>query len=448
MLIKKITTIVKSSLCFILAASLAMPTAAAESSSYTQSAALNGSVWYNPNGTISSSYGNCVNSLGGNTNYAGDTILSEAQLNAIKNNQPIYEAAAAKYGFPWQILATMHYKERDLLLSNASNGQGIYQLYSYTRIPGTSQLDSSKAFLPAGPISQEEFARQTEIAANLVANNYGAGLDLNDPNDIQKLFFRFNGAAQSYINKALSMGFSQEEANRGAGSIYVMNRYDAPRDPAHRETMNPIWAGRYVGDGVYESGSVSLRFGAWVVYESLGGTGVCDGLTSGGMSYDEAYALIANYVNDPNECLRHSTASWCNIYDRKRGEIGANCVTFVHYFLSKYTTLNISNLGNGGDVTNVLINQYGLTDGGHTPRPYAVFSTRSLKWSNVYCGSLICGHTGIVLGINEAEHKIYIGQMGYGSKRVWGLTRIEYDLDVFANNEFNYAYTDQFLKQG
>lgn len=442
MLKKKLSLILRTTTCSILALLIASPTSAL-SLSEKQFFAQNGIYWYNPDGTASGSISSCLNSLGGNVDYAGNQVLSEAELQAIQNYQPVYEAAAAQYGFPWQILAVFHYKERSFLLDNPTNGQGIYQLYSYTRKPGASELDPSKAFLPAGPISQEEFVRQTEIAAERIANAYGAGLNLNDENDIMKLFYRFNGTG--YGQKALAMGFSQEEADRGAGSVYVMNRYDALRDPTSGQ-MSPIWPGRYTGDGVYTEGSTTLRYGAFVVYQALGGTGICSGLTSGGMTYEEAYNLVSNYVNDPNECLTYSTSNMCNIFDPQRGEIGANCVTFVHYFLSKYTTAQVSSLGNGGDVAGNLISRYGFVDGGHTPRPYAIFSTRSRKWSDVYCGNLICGHTGVVLGINEAEHKIYIGQMGYGSKRSWGLSRIEYDLSVFDNDEFNYAYSDQFLK--
>ena len=42
-------------------------------------------------------------------------------------------------------------------------GQGIYQLYTYTA-GGTN----SNAFLPAGPVSDDEFARQTDIATSIM----------------------------------------------------------------------------------------------------------------------------------------------------------------------------------------------------------------------------------------------------------------------------------------
>lgn len=180
--------------------------------------------------------------------------------------------------------------------------------------------------------------------------------------------------------------------------------------------------------------------------------GCAGGLVSGGMTYDEAYAFVKTYVDDPSECENWSNI--CYIYGKasegRVGEPGANCVTFSQYFLNKYTTLGlISPMGNGGDVVSNLINNHGLADGGTTPRPYAIFSTRSPKWSSAWCDdahTIRCGHTGVVLGIDESAGKIYIGQMAYGSYKSWGLTRIEYDLSEYSNGDFTYAYTDEFLK--
>lgn len=208
----------------------------------------------------------CGVTEGGNQNYAGVEVWSEAELAAIEENRPIYEEAAEAYGFPWQVLAVLHSMETALVRYNPENGQGVYQLYSYT-----GGGANGEAFLPAGPISEEEFRRQTLIAAKIISSEVG---DLNETDNVKQLFFRYNGTSSRYIEKALSMGFSPEEAANGEGSVYVMNRYDARRDPASLE-MSSSWSGRYVGDGIYEEDATTMNFGAFVKYEALAGNTIC-----------------------------------------------------------------------------------------------------------------------------------------------------------------------------
>lgn len=212
--------------------------------------------------------GGSTATAGDNKNYDGQAVWTDSELQTIESQKAVYEAAAQKYGLKWQTLATLHSAEYGLRKSNPSNGQGLYQLYSYTG--GGS---NSNAFLPAGPITDEEFARQTDIAASVVVNMINSyGLDPQSDEGVKSLFFHYNGTASQYKNKALAMGFSQEEANWGEGSAYVMNRFDARRDPAHTETMDPNWPGRFVADGVYDSSSVSMNFGTFVKYAAIGGT--------------------------------------------------------------------------------------------------------------------------------------------------------------------------------
>lgn len=389
---------------------------------------LNGIYYYNPTGSAV----NCIS--GTSQNYAGAQILSQAQLDAISANQPYYESAASQYGFPWQIIAAIHYKEHSLSRSNPSNGQGAYQLYSYT-----NGGNNSNAFYPAGDISDSEFQRQTDIMAQLIYENYGRGLDLNDPEDVKLLFFRYNGTADRYVQKALNMGYTQEEANHGNGSVYVMNRYDPERDPTNRAAMKEAWKGMYVGDGKWDANATTTSFGAFVVYESLGGAGVCtDGLVSGGMTYEQAYEFVKIYVDNPSECYDYS--DMCDIYDI---EPGGNCSTYSSYFLGKYTTLGKVGLPNGRNVVNSLANDYGLPTGTE-PRPYAIFSTDS--GSTICSDGRKCGHTGVVLGVNEDANEIYIGQMAYSHTRAWGLSVIRNSLDKYRNGSYSYAYTDQVLK--
>ena len=209
---------------------------------------------------------NSISGVGSNRNYAGVEVWSSAELQAIEANQAIYEEAAKKYNFPWQVMAVLHSHETGLRRYNPGNGQGVYQLYSYTA-GGTNE----NRFEPADSISEEEFRRQTLIAAEIVSGMVG---DLNNPDNVKRLFFQYNGTAGVYIQKAISMGFTEEQARNGEGSAYVMNRYDAERDPTS-SSMSPLWPGRFVADGVYDSTSTSNGFGAFVQYEALAGSSYC-----------------------------------------------------------------------------------------------------------------------------------------------------------------------------
>lgn len=217
-----------------------------------------GVYYYNPSGGSSD---NCSpNGPAANgQNYAGVNVFSEADLAAIKANRPFYEEAAQPYGFDWRLLAVIHYRETSLRRYNPSNGQGVYQLYGHGII-----------FPPANSISDAEFLRQTKLTAGFIHDSYGKGLDLTTPEGIKRMFFRYNGTAQKYIDKAVAMGFSQEEAQNGEGSPYVMNMFDERRDPTS-PNMDPRWSGMYVADGVYDSSATSKRPGAYTQYAAIAG---------------------------------------------------------------------------------------------------------------------------------------------------------------------------------
>ena len=207
-------------------------------------------------------------------NYKGDVVWTESQLATVEEFRPVYEAASAQYGIPWQAIASMHMLETGLSLKNPSNGQGLYQLYSYT-----GGGNNSRAFRPSGKVSMEEFKRQTMIAAEQMVKMMG-GKDPSSDEAIKDLMFQYNGKSKKYKQKALNMGFTQAEAEIGEGSPYVMNRFDAKRDPTNPD-MSPYWPGRYCGDGVWCATQTQSGFGGFVLYAALGGGG---GASSGGVS--------------------------------------------------------------------------------------------------------------------------------------------------------------------
>ena len=391
------------------------------------------------------------------TNYAGDSVLSDAQIALLESNISVYEQAiqstgASSYGVTWQLLASVHYKETGLSRYNPANGQGVYQMYSYVNNTGNT-------FPPADSIDEAEFLRQTELVLTefIIPTLESNGLDLSSDDDVKRFFFIYNGQAQQYIDKALAMGYTQAQAENGEGSPYVMNRYDAPRDPANPDGMDPNWPGGYVADGVYDATATSMTFGAYTVYSALGSSSVCvDGtVSSGGLTLEQARALMNDYIYNVN-CTDYSIT--CD-HGSSSGQKG-NCVTFVQYFLARFTSASgIASTGNGGWVVSNLTgtdvaspfgtyrhtlnySSHGFVYGGFTPKPFAVFST---GYSTINCGSLPCGHTGVVLGIDQASDTIYIGQAGYDTPLVGYSDVITYSLSEYTSGNYWYAYTDNII---
>ena len=394
--------------------------------------------------------------LNGNyTNYAGDQVLTDSQITLLQSNIPIYEQAiqntgAGQHGVNWQFMATLHYQETGLNRYNPDNGQGVYQMFTYVNETGNT-------FPPADEISEEEFLRQSElvITEELIPMITSNDLNLSNPDDIKRFFFSFNGRAQQYIDKALAMGFSQEEANNGEGSPYVMNKYDAARDPDSPD-MDPNWPGRFVADGVYDPSSVGANYGAFTIYSAIGGADVCiSSVSSGGLTLEQAQALMADYIYDVN-CTDY------DIYCTHSSAYGpkANCVTFVQYFIDRFTSATgIAATGNGGWVVSNLTgtdvsspfglyaasldySSKGFVYGGFVPKAFAIFSTGH---GVSMCDGVKCGHTGVVLGINEAEDKIYIGQAGYDTPLAGYSDVIEYSLSDYTSGEYWFAYTDSIV---
>lgn len=208
-----------------------------------------------------------------NLDYAGRTVLSEAQLSQIQQNQPVYQQAAQQAGIPWQMLAVVHLREHGLKVSNPSNGQGIYQFVNQQGGP-----------YPAGPVSQDEFLRQSILAAQFLKSKAGANYSTNqnlttnaDTSTIKDTFYSYNGRASAYADQAASLGF--DRGTQGfEGSPYVMNKADAKRDPA----SNPSGWGQIKTDNgglVYPANN---DYGAFVEYAALTGVAIGSACTGQG----------------------------------------------------------------------------------------------------------------------------------------------------------------------
>lgn len=272
----------------------------------------------------SSNTGSSTNSAGDNKLYNGSPAFSDDSMQKINENKPFYEKSANKYNIPWQIIAVLHYRETGLKRYNPANGQGVYQLYSYT--------NSGNAFLPAGDISDDEFQRQTDIVAKLIKENYGAGLDLGSDDNVKLFFFKYNGTANAYIAQARDLGFSEAEANRGEGSPYVMNLADEKRD----SSKNPNWR-QITTDGGGLSGPANSHPGAYVLYAALGGgtgSSSCKNSNSGNGDLNQTAINLAwpDYGHGLTARDTYKTALseiGLSNYGDHFANIGASCDAFV-----------------------------------------------------------------------------------------------------------------------
>lgn len=170
----------------------------------------------------------------------------------------------------------------------------------------------------------------------------------------------------------------------------------------------------------------------------------CGGnLTSGGMTLQQAQQFMKEYTSNPDNVKYIGGAGQdCN------GGPLSNCVSFSAYFINKYTTLQGfgagTSPGNGSTVVANIVARNPTVQTGHSPRPYAIFSTAS---GVQMCGSVKCGHTGVILGVDQEHKKVIVGEAACGADASWDGAH-EYDLSQFDSADYTYAYTDGLLKGG
>ena len=167
----------------------------------------------------------------------------------------------------------------------------------------------------------------------------------------------------------------------------------------------------------------------------------CGGeLATGGMTLEQGIKFMQDYKSNPSNVQYIGGAA--------RGCPGgplSNCVSFSAYFINKYTNIKgfmSGSTGNGSTVVANIIARNPDIENGHTPRPYAIFSTPS---GSMMCGAVKCGHTGVILGVDTARGKVVVGEAGCGSPATWDTAR-EYELSQFDSDSYTYAYTESLLK--
>ncbi len=372
------------------------------------------------------------NAIKASLDYLNREVFNKKELETIRANAPVYKSAADKVGIPWEMLAVVHKRESGLGKVNPKNGQGVYQF-----------LDKEGGPYKTGPISDQEFQRQTGYAAQFLkkaAGKYASGLSKGDSNAIKYVFFTYNGRAPKYKEQARRLGFSEEQAEIGEGSPYVMNKADAKREPYiggdKKNGTNHKWGQVKVDHGPVES-PANADHGAFVMYASLRGKispQSTDGTTnctpenndnnqsnpsgpvsSQGLTKEQAIQLAKNYGANKNGYSRKMAgpAYWAYC-----GGHGSNCVTFSKFFNAAFTDIpTTGRMGNGVDVVKNMRAKGAKT--GSEPKAFATFS-----W-----GDGGAGHTGIVLGVHGDT--VIVGQAscsagtqkgakGAGSGTKWG----------------------------
>jgi len=193
--------------------------------------------------------------LGGdNKDYNGDPVFTEEQMAKIREFQPFYEKAVEGTSIPWEMAAIIHTRESNLSRTNP-NADGLFQFYQ------------SGIYQTGAYVDDAEFVEQlhTMVETHLVPK-WVDGLSIED--QVKQIFFGYNGKAGVYISQARDLGFTQEQAELGEGSPYVMNKADEKRDP---NKAKPGTWGQIKTDGGPIEYPANQAHGGFVMYVALHG---------------------------------------------------------------------------------------------------------------------------------------------------------------------------------
>lgn len=316
-----------------------------------------------------------------NVDYRGRPVFSEKQMDQINSNRPFYESSAKRYDIPWQTLAAIHLRESNLS-RKSPNSDGPYQI-----VGESYGLDE---------MTDTQFQEATDDAADFVKRKIG-NKDLSDPENIKLLFFRYNGVADKYIAQAEKLGFTKEEAARGEGSPYVMNKYDEKRDPSVEPTKsNDTWGQIKQDGGDIEYPANVGHYGAFVYYSVLSGIGFCNNDGNVGSSGDPR---DATQVQNAFSSYMKANGNLYNGY-----KLGYNgCTTLAVWYINTYTKLTYGG-GNGEAVVRNLISSNKELKSSKEPVAPSIFSVEGGRpgvWGST---GVSPGHVGVVVHV-DAEKK-------------------------------------------
>lgn len=286
--------------------------------------------FYDPVGIIDS---NC--SANGS---AGGSLPSDI-FKLITQNKSVYQQAAQATNVPWEMLASIHYRETSL----STSGSNLFQITGYS---GPSDFLSQA-------VAAGNFIQKNKVPANLPNHRAALQQTGSDTEEIKDTLFSYNGRADSYAQQAASLGFNSS-TQPYEGSPYVMNNYDQ----IHMN-MKIITHDNGGLDGV------DTRFGAFTIYSLLGGMGSSAGC-SGAVAGNEVQTAI-NYAwseyHPPNYCKEKESYKSAIEAASSNGEyvggtctidgtwIGVDCGAFVTRVMRDSKADPDYNSGNGNTIT-------------------------------------------------------------------------------------------------
>jgi Phage tail lysozyme len=155
-----------------------------------------------------------------------------------------------------------------------------------------------------------------------------------------------------------------------------------------------------------------------------------------GMNLEQARAFVATYL-DSDDSVNYLGGAGRNC----NGGPLSNCVSFSTYFINKFTDIQhfkkgdgTENPGDGKDVVANILARNPNIEHGHVPKPGAIFSTTK-GYSTQF------GHTGVILGVDEARGVVIIGEAGCSAAAIWDTAR-EKSLAYWTDDAIDYAYTN------
>ena len=193
-------------------------------------------------------------------------------------------------------------------------------------------------------------------------------------------------------------------------------------------------------DGIHPNAAGQQLFASLIastVGASESTVSVCSEVAvNGGLTDAQAQAL-ADYYNSGE--VRES--DWGGMTYSKR-----NCVAFSAFFVQRFTSVGASwrTWGNGRDVAANLARAEGLMSG-TVARPFAVFSVTK---GRAACGNDLCGHTGIVVRVDNDE--ITTIEASYSPNGGSGAIVYSHDISWFINSVYGdtFTYLDDILNAG
>jgi len=346
---------------------------------------------------------------GNNLDYAGRTILTDGQLQTIRANQPFYEKSAQTSDIPWQMLAVVHLRESGLSRSNPANGQGVYQF-----------VGAKPGEYPTGPVSDQEFQRQTDLAADFIKGKASGNIAGNttltaqnpSTNAVKDTFFGYNGRSDKYAQQAAGLGFDKA-TQPFEGSPYVMNKADAKRDPA---TAVPNTWGQVKRDHGPIEYPANNDYGAFVEYGAL--TGIKSGDSCNDTITGDARQKIVGIAQQELALWTSGTLKpGTDFHKYSQGRNENWCADFSSWVYKQAGVPLIP--GNDGNVPGVdAIRQIGVKNGtyhdknGYTPQPGDIV-VRQNNGSHVNLVISVEGSKMHVIGGNQGG-----GDAGYQASKV------------------------------